>query len=87
VTLLRSGNSPAALLELQGYLESEYLEDWHRAAAHYRLGQALYRQDRYDEAWQAYKEADRIDNHKGARAAMDRMRKRKRDGAIDFSTR
>ncbi|MFT6145169.1 MAG: tetratricopeptide (TPR) repeat protein [Myxococcota bacterium] len=87
VTLLRSGNSEAAMTELQTYLESEYLEDWHRAAAHYRLGQALYRQDRYDEAWQAYKEADRIDNHKGARAAMDRMRKRKRDGAIDFSNR
>lgn len=87
LTLLRSGDSEQALVEFDRYLGQEYLEDYHRGQALYRRGQALYRQERYDDAWASYKEAERVNNHKAAKAAMDRMRKARRDGRIEFSPR
>lgn len=84
LTLLRSGQRSAAIVEFQTYLASDYLEDHHRAAAHYRLGQAYYREKQYNEAWESYKEADRVNSYKPARAAMDRMKTAKREGRIEF---
>jgi tetratricopeptide (TPR) repeat protein len=84
VTLLRSGRSPEAEQELLTYLAFEYLEEHQRAGGHYRLGQAYYRQKRYAEAEAEFKKAVKLSKHKGAKASLDRMRRKKREGRIDY---
>ncbi|MBW1876988.1 MAG: tetratricopeptide repeat protein [Deltaproteobacteria bacterium] len=84
VTLLRSGRSPEAEQELLTYLAFDYLEDHQRAGGHYRLGQAYYRQKRYPEAVTEFKKAVKQSGHKGAKASLDRMKRLRREGRIDF---
>jgi len=84
VTLLRAGRSPEAEQELLTYLAFDYMEDYQRAAGHYRLGQAYYRQRRYGEAEEQFKQAVKLSGHKGAKASLDRMRRLRREGRITF---
>src|SRR5690606_27983400 len=84
VTFLRAGRSAEALEPLQAYLGSGYLETHHRSWAKYRLGEAYYRQKRYLDAEAAYIEAIKIDGHKNAKAALERMRAKRREGRIAY---
>jgi len=84
VALLRSKKREAAMTEFQTYLKYEHLEDYQRSWTLYRIGQ-VYRGDKeYGKAYEAFKEAHRVDGHKAAKSAMDRLKKRKKDGKIDF---
>lgn len=84
LTLLRSGRSEEAIGSLETYLSSEHLVDHHRAAGHYRMGQAQYRQENYSEAVTQYRRAIRVNGHDGARRALERMRRLRREGRIQF---
>lgn len=84
VALLRSGHSPEAIEELRAFLDADYLEEHHRAAGHYRMGQAEYRNKRYASAEDQYKQAIKLSGHKGAKRALDRMKKMRRDGRITY---
>jgi len=84
VTLLNAGRSGEALEPLTAYLESDYLETWHRSWTHYRLAQVYYRQKRYPEAEAEYREAIEIDGHKSAKAALERMLEAKKTGRISY---
>ena len=61
-----------------------YLETWHAAWTHYRLGQAYYRQRRYADAEAAYRKAISIDGHKSSKAALERMLEAKKEGRIAY---
>lgn len=84
VTLLKAGRSEEALAPLQAYLAVDYLEKHHRSWAHYRLGQVYYRMKEYALADEQYTLAVKTDGHKSARAALDRMRRLRRDGRISY---
>lgn len=84
VTLLRSGDATAAEQALSTYLAFDYMEDYQRANGLYRMGQALYRQKRYGEAWTTWKEAVHVNGHKGAKAKLERMKRKRREGVIDW---
>lgn len=84
VTLLRSGHTPEAMVELRAYLNFEYLEDYQRSGAHYRLGQAYYRLKDYLEAERQYGLALKLYAHKGAKSALDRMKKMKKEGSLSY---
>lgn len=84
LALFRSGNLPAAKKVFEAYLAVDYMEDYQRGAAHYRLGQVLYRQEHYAEAEAAYKAAIKASGHKSAKAALDRMKQAKREERITW---
>lgn len=84
VTLLRASRSADAIASLQAYLGSGYLEPEHRAWAQYRLGEAYYRQKRYAVAEAAYEAAVKVNGHKPAKAALARMHRMRKDGAIRY---
>jgi tetratricopeptide (TPR) repeat protein len=82
LALFRSGQIEPSMVEFETYLASDYLEDYQRAAAHYRMGAALYKLDRYDEAETAYKAAVKINGHSSAKASLDQMKKARKEGKI-----
>lgn len=84
VTHLKAGNLAEAETEFKKYLESDYMEDYQKANAHYRLGQVYFRQKRYADSFAAYKLAEKTNGHKGAKKAMDRMKERQKEGKITF---
>jgi len=84
VALLRNGKLPEAESEFNKYIAFDYMEDYQRSNAHYRLGQVYYRQKKYTDSYNAYKEAVRLTKHKGAKKALDRMKTRKSEGKIDY---
>ena len=81
---LRSGDVPAAEKEFTTYLATDHLEDWQRANAQYRMGQVYTRQKKHAEAYASYKAAVQTNNHKNAKRAVERMKKRKKAGKIKF---
>lgn len=84
VTLLREKKPAEAEASARRYLASDHLESWQKSHALWRLGQSLFRQRKYPEAYASYKEAVKIDGHKGAKAAMDRMKQARKEGRIQF---
>ena len=84
VTLLNAGRSAEAVEPLQAYLASDYLETWHQAWAHYRLGQCWYRQKRYADAEAEYRLAISIDGHKPSKTALERLLESKKEGRISY---
>lgn len=84
VAQLKSGNLGEAEKELKLYLASDYLEDYQRGNAHYRMGQVYARQKEHAEAYAAFKAADKVSGHKGAKRALDRMKERKKAGKISY---
>ena len=84
VALLRDGQLDAAEAEFKIYIGFDYMEDYQRSNAHYRLGQVYYRQKKYGDSFKAYGEAVRLTKHKGAKKAIDRMKERKSAGKISY---
>jgi predicted negative regulator of RcsB-dependent stress response len=84
LALLKSGELDAAKAEFQGYLAADHLETEQRSYGHYRLGQVFARQHLYTEAMEQYRAAVKLDGHKGAKAAIDGLESRKKEGEISF---
>ena len=84
LALQRMGRTDEAVTAFQTYLGFDEMEPYQRAGAHYRLGQIAYNAKQFADAWGHYQEAVRIDGHSSAKASMDLMKKRKRDGEITF---
>lgn len=72
---LRTKRLDEALKALDQYLSYEQLPDEYRATTLYRKGNLLYRLERYKEAEEAYKEAVKVNKHKGAKRRLDRLKK------------
>ena len=81
---LRSNRVPQAKTEFQTYLATEHLEKYQKASTNYRLGQVFAREQAWGEAADHYEAAIRIDNHKGSKRALDRLKQRRRDGRISW---
>jgi tetratricopeptide (TPR) repeat protein len=84
LALQRSGKLDEAKAEFTAYLKGEHLEDYQKSYTNYRLGQVASRQKDYDGAIEHYKEAVKIDGHKGSKRALDRLKERKKEGKIDY---
>jgi Flp pilus assembly protein TadD len=84
LALLKSGQLDAATVELKGYLAAEHVETEQRSYGHYRLGQVYSRQHKYTEAVEQYRAAVKLDGHKGAKAAIDGLETRRKQGEISF---
>ncbi len=84
VALLRNGQLEEAEAEFKKYIAFDYMEDYQRSNAHYRLGQVYYRQKKFSASYTSYKEAVRLTKHKGAKQALERMKQRKSQGKIDY---
>lgn len=84
VALLRSGKPAEAMTSFKSYLEYEHLEKYQRSWTLYRIGQCHARQKEWGEAYARYQEASKIDGHKASKDAMERLKKRKKAGKIDF---
>jgi len=84
VALLRSKKRAEALAEFETYLKYEHLEDYQKSWTLYRIGQVQRGNKEYAKAYESFKEANKVDGHKAAKAAMDRLKQRKKEGKIDF---
>ncbi len=84
LALLRSGHPNKAKEAFETYLAFEHLEPYQRSYSHYRLGQIAARLKKWAEAENEYKTAVKIDGHKGAKKALDRLKKQKKDGKISY---
>lgn len=84
VALLRSKKHDEAMSSFKTYLGYEHLEDYQKSWTLYRIGQVLRSKQQWGEAYESFKQASQVDGHKAAKAAMDRLKKRKKDGKIDF---
>jgi tetratricopeptide (TPR) repeat protein len=78
LALQRSGQLDDAKVAIERYLAAPYMEDYQRAAAHFRLGQITERLGDKEAAELQYKEAVKVDGHKGAKSAIDRLKKEAR---------
>lgn len=84
LTKSRMGKTDEGIAHLERYLASDHLEDWQRAYAHYRLGQAYYRLKEYGRAEGAYRQAIKIDSHRPAKRSLDRMKTMRKEGRISW---
>lgn len=84
VVHLKSGRPDDALASIDRYLSATHLEDWQIATANYRKGQIYERKREYGEAYAAYSAGAKANGHKGSKNAADRLKKRKREGKIDW---
>lgn len=80
----RSGDLDTAMGSYKKYLNFKTLEESHRAQTHYRIGQLHMRKKAYPAAYASYREASKINGHKGAKKSLDRMKDRKKKGEIDY---
>jgi tetratricopeptide (TPR) repeat protein len=84
LSLLRAGNTAAAREAFETYVKFDYMEDYQRSGAHFRLGQVYYREARYADAEAQYKAAVEIDGDEAAKQALEAMRKERREGKITW---
>ncbi|MBX2799298.1 MAG: tetratricopeptide repeat protein [Myxococcales bacterium] len=84
VAQMRKGDLVPAQQSFERYLTGEYLEKYQRAYAHYRLGQVASRRNNYGDAAQHYTAAIKVDGHKPAKRALDRLKERRKEGSIDW---
>lgn len=84
VALLRSGRTADAIVELKGYLALPDIEVWQRSGAYFRLGQALEEQKAWPGAMAAFEKAVALDGSAGAKAGVERLKRLKKEGKIDF---
>jgi len=82
LTQIRKGLVADGIASFERYLKSDHLEDWQRAATHFRLGQAHYRAKDYAAAEREYRSSHKIDGNKSAKRALDRMIELRREGRI-----
>lgn len=81
---LKSGELEPAKSEFTTYLGSQHLEPYQLSYTNYRLGQVYSRQHDYAKAVEHYKEAVRVDGNKPAKAAVERLEDRRKEGKITW---
>ncbi len=79
----RTKRMDQAIAEMEQYLGYELIPEY-RATTHYRLGGFHYRKGRYTEAERHYKEALKVNKHKGAKRRLERMKRLKKEGVISY---
>ena len=84
LALLKQGELEPAKTEFVSYLAAEHLEPYQQSYTNYRLGQVYARQHDYPKAVEHYKEAVKIDGHKSAKSAIERLESRKKEGKISW---
>jgi tetratricopeptide (TPR) repeat protein len=84
LTHQRSGKYDDAEKSFTTYLGVDYLEDWQKAYAHYRIGQLNNKRKQYALAEDNWKTAVKISGHKGAKKSLDRLKSQKKNGKIDY---
>lgn len=84
IALQRSGRLELATKEYETYLGFDYLEDYQRSQAHFRLGQVKYAQKHYPEAEEHFRAAVKVDGHKRAKDRLDAMKKERKAGTIAY---
>ena len=81
---LRSGEYEAAKQKFMAYLATDHLEKYQRSFANYRLGVTYERQREFALAAEHYTAAIKVDGHKGAKASLERLKERRKQGHIDW---
>lgn len=84
LALLKQGNLEPAKAEFERYLGAQHLEPYQRSYTNYRLGQVYARLKDYPKAIEHYEAAVKIDGHKAAKASIDRLEQRRREGKISW---
>jgi tetratricopeptide (TPR) repeat protein len=79
----RTKRMDQAIAELERYLSYELIDEY-RATTHYRLGGFHYRKKNYQLAEDHYKEAVKINKHKGAKKRLERMKRLQKEGVISY---
>lgn len=82
--LLKAGKLEEAKTELTTYLGSQYLEPYQKSAGNFRLGQVYTRMDAHAKAAESFQAAVKVDGNKNAKAALERLEQRRKDGKIDY---
>lgn len=72
-----------AITALDKYLSFELIDEY-RAASLYRMGRFLYRKKDYVQAESYFKRAHKEFKHKGAKRRLERMKRLKKEGRIDY---
>lgn len=75
------GRLDDAAAAYERYLALDEMEAWQRGAASWRLGDVRYAQKRYDDAERLWEAAAKLGDD-SAKAALDRLRKARRDGTL-----
>ncbi len=84
VALMRKGELDSAKASFETYLATDHLEKYQKSYTHYRLGQVYSRKKEFANAIAQYEQAVKVDGHKAAKRAIDRLKERKKEGKIDF---
>ncbi|MEM6925420.1 MAG: tetratricopeptide repeat protein [Myxococcota bacterium] len=84
VTQLKQKRYAEAKASFEGFLGTEHLEKYQRAAAHWRLGMLYERQKDYPTAVDAYQRAVKINSHKPSKQRLERLKARKKSGELDY---
>ena len=80
----RAGSLTNARAAYLRYLQSEHLEKHQVSWANYRLGQVHNREKDYPKAAEYFSAAIRVDGHKNAKRALDRLKSQRKDGKISW---
>ena len=70
--------------EYERYLASDHLEAHQKAASHYRIGQLYHKRKQWAKADQSYRQAISVNSYKPAKRALDRLKKMKKEGKINY---
>ena len=70
-------------MALETYEEMPYLQDYQVADTHYRKGQAYLQLHAFEQAESEFKVSIKAKNTSRAKAALDALRKAKRDGTLE----
>lgn len=84
LSLQRAGRLDEAMADYRTYLGFDYMEDYQRSQAHYRLAQCHEKKKAYPRAEAQFKKAVQIDGHKNAKKNLERLRGLKKEGKIDY---
>ena len=79
----RSKRLDQAITEMELYLSYDLIDEY-RATSLYRLAGFVYRKKDYARAEQLYKDAYKVNKHKGAKRRLARMKRMKKEGRIDY---
>jgi tetratricopeptide (TPR) repeat protein len=79
----RTKRMDQAIAEMEKYLSFDLIDEY-RATTHYRLGGFHYRKGRYQLAEDHYKEAVKVNKHKGAKKRLERMKRLQKQGTISY---
>lgn len=84
VALLRLDRPDDAIADLKTYLAFDGTEPWQRSGAYFRLGQAMEAKKLWPGAIAAYQKAVALDGNSGAKSAVARLERQRKEGKISW---